>query len=275
MIPSELSGKEKLKWIYENKSILMTEKKSAVKQSDSFCFIPMSIISKDGTDKAIAEQLPPTEGIIKKRCIINTTNWYDSHGDVHIDGIWKENLKVNKNIYLCQEHKLTFEGIITDKLKAFTQNMSWKDLGYDIPGTTQALIFDCDIDNQRNPYMFDQYAKGYVKNHSIRMQYVSLFLAIDDEDYKEEFAVWNKYLDRIANRDEVEKAGYFWAVTEAKIAGEGSAVVVGSNSMTPVLDTKQNKSESNSTAREPEQSTQQQPQLSFADYLHKTTLVKI
>ena len=66
------------------------------------------------------------------------------------------------------------------------------------------------------------------------MRYVKLALAVNDKDYKEEFAVWEKYIDRIANKEETEATGYFWAVTEAKVI-EGSAVLKGSNYMTPTL----------------------------------------
>ena len=39
----------------------------------------------------------------------------------------------------------------------------------------------------------------------------------------------------IANKEEADRVGYFWAVTEAKIVKEGSMVLFGSNSVTPLL----------------------------------------
>jgi hypothetical protein len=92
--------------------------------------------------------------------------------------------------------------------------------------------------------MLNQYANGWVKNHSVGMRYVKLDLAINSEAEwnKEEKAVWDKYYSLIANKDVADEKGYFWAVTEAKII-EGSAVVMGSNSATPTLNNKQEPSD--------------------------------
>jgi hypothetical protein len=44
-----------------------------------------------------------------------------------------------------------------------------------------------------------------------------------------------KYLAVIANKQAALDAGYFWAVAQAKIVKEGSAVLFGSNEATPIL----------------------------------------
>jgi hypothetical protein len=80
-----------------------------------------------------------------------------------------------------------------------------------------------------------------VKNHSVGMQYVKLFLAVNDERYEEEFKVWEKYINLAVNKEVAIEYGYFWAVTEAKVI-EGSAVPIGSNTYTP---TQENNSEPN------------------------------
>ena len=84
--------------------------------------------------------------------------------------------------------------------------------------------------------MAEQYAKGYVTNHSVGMQYVKIEMAINSESKfdVEEKATWDKYINQIVNRDEVELDGYFFAVTEAKVI-EGSAVLLGSNYVTPTI----------------------------------------
>ena len=82
--------------------------------------------------------------------------------------------------------------------------------------------------------MFQQYSEGFVNNHSVGMQYVKIALAINDEDYPEEKETWNKYINKVANQETAIEKGYFWAVTEAKLI-EGSAVVLGSNPITPTL----------------------------------------
>jgi hypothetical protein len=257
-IPENLTGKELFEFLKKNKSLLITEKKSAIKKADAFCIQKLFVNEKGDIVKAY-EPIDNTASVIKATTIINTTNWLDSHDDVHIPGLWKKSLSENKELYLLQEHKMTFEGIVTDQVKAYTKKYSWADLGYDAPGITEALVFENTIDNERNVFMFDQYRKGYVKNHSVGMQYVLIELAINESDeyYKEEFAVWNKYINDIANKDEAEAQGYFWAVKEAK-AVEGSAVPVGSNRMTPTQSVERVKN--NSTEEQPPLGTGKQPQ---------------
>ena len=100
--------------------------------------------------------------------------------------------------------------------------------------------------------IFRDYKNGKINQHSIGLYYVKIFLCVNDEDYKQEFAAWNKYIDMVINRDQVEEDGYFWAVTEIKLI-ECSAVLAGANSLTPTLEVK------SSTGAEPPNGTQQQP----------------
>lgn len=169
------------------------------------------------------------------KVVINTTNIRDSHKDVHLPGLWKKSIKENQYNYLIQEHNMTFQNIISDRVKVYTQQMTWKELGQKWDGMTEALIYEAVVEVDRNAFMAEQYAKGRVKNHSVGMRYVNLLLAMNsDSKYdQEEKAVWDKYIDQIVNREEVEEDSYFWAVLEAKNI-EGSAVVRGSNFVTPV-----------------------------------------
>jgi|14BtaG_2_1085337.scaffolds.fasta_scaffold19904_3 hypothetical protein len=233
-IPKELIGKELHAFLKENKSDLIYAKKSAIKTSDSISSVSLmgnNIDAKKGFSNDNKDE-------IKVRAIINTTNVIDSHKDVHLDGIWNKSLKENKNIKFLQEHKMSFKTIIADRddLKVSSNNVSWKSLGYDFEGKTDALTFDATIKRNRNKEMFKEYSEGNVDNHSVGMQYVKMELALysEDEDYEEEKAVWDKYIDKIANKDVAIKSSYFWAVSEAKVI-EGSAVVMGSNSFTPTI----------------------------------------
>jgi len=257
-IPEGLKGKELFEFLKKNKSLLIAEKKSEKKKADAFAM--RMFVDPDGKLTKAFAPIDNTATVILATSIINTTNWMDSHSDVHIQGLWKKSLQETKDLYLLQEHMMTFAGIITDQVKAYTKKFTWQELGYDAPGTTEALVFESTIDNERNTFMFDQYRKGYVKNHSVGMQYVNLELAINDPgDYwKEEFAVWNKYFDTIANKDVAEGQGYFWAVREAKVI-EGSAVPIGSNVMTPTQSVERVKNYS--TEEQPPLGTETQPQL--------------
>ena len=114
--------------------------------------------------------------------------------------------------------------------------MSWASLGIELLGDTEALIFEAKVSSDRNEFMFNQYLNGWVKEHSVGMRYINLFLCINTTDkfYTQEKANWDKYFPFVANKDDIEGEGYFWAVTEAKII-EGSAVLKGSNYATPTI----------------------------------------
>lgn len=235
-IPKFQSESELFDFLIKNKSILIAEKKFGVKFSDSISFGLQS-----NTNKASNNSSSDVDTITVKS-VINTTNLMDSHSDVHIKGIWNKSLKETKDIYLLQEHEMKFDKIISDEVKASVETMNWSDLGSNLKGETQALIFESTIKRDRNEFMFKQYQKGFVKNHSVGMRYVKIELAInsDKEWYQEEKKIWDKYIGEVANIKEAEANGYFWAVLEAKVI-EGSAVPMGSNKITPTL-TVENKS---------------------------------
>ena len=228
------SKEEMFKALRENKETLIAQKKMITKEADPVCYIYTPKNSKDETIKEDVDISSINE--LKMDLVINTTNVMDSHSDVHMKGIWNKSIKEQKNLYLLQEHTMSFKNIITDDVKANTKEMKWKDVGADFTGKTEALIFKVNAKKDRNPFMFEQYAKGFVKNHSVGMRYIKLDLAIDsDAEWdKEEKEIWDKYINDVANKEEAESQGYFWAVTEAKII-EGSAVPVGSNKFTPIL----------------------------------------
>jgi len=234
-IPTFKSKESLIDFLVENKSTIIAEKKMELQKSDAISYVASRIDEKGDVIKATANSSALLESTaLNVELVINTTNLMDSHRDVHFKGIWSKSLKETKGIYLLQEHVMSFKTIISDSVKASARTMEWSELGFKYAGSTQALIFKATIEKERNPFMFEQYAKGYVKNHSVGMRYVKVALASNDERYPEEVAIWNKYFDSIANKEEVEQIGYFWAVTEAKII-EGSAVVMGSNVATPTL----------------------------------------
>lgn len=232
---SFVNATDKFKWLVDNKERLINNSKGTVKYSDCISILPLNITK---AEDAIVDKMVNKDEL-SATIVINTTNIMDSHGDVHIEGIWDKSLAEKSNIMHIQEHKQEFDKIIADgeDLNAYVKAYNWVDLGYNHPGSTQALVFDSKVKKTRNEFMFNQYQKGYVKNHSVGMQYVNIELAIKDESYKDEFAVWNKYLGNVVNKEYAESIGYFWAVTEAKVF-EGSAVPRGSNPVTPTLNVK-------------------------------------
>lgn len=240
----------------ENKSTLIAQKKMMTKECDSVSFIHKVESNKGEVVKSDTINL---DGVntLKMDLVINTTKVMDSHSDVHLDGIWNKSVKEQKNLYLLQEHKMTFANIITDKVKASVKSLDWSELGATFEGKTQALIFTSEVHKDRNGFMFEQYAKGFVKNHSVGMRYVKLELALNSESKydKEEKEVWDKYIGEVANKSDAEKQGYFWAVSEAKII-EGSAVPIGSNKITPVLSIEEKAVNDDTLNNEPSKDTQ-------------------
>lgn len=233
----EFADKNKLfEYLRQNKSLLAIEKKSIVKYADAVVFAAFTVNSGGNIEKAAANPELLNLNEFPVDIVINTTNIMDSHDDVHIDGIWNKSLKEIKTVYHLQEHRMSFDKVISDRVTASTKSIKWSDLGETYAGNTEALIFHSIIEKDRNPYMAEQYAKGRVKNHSVGMRYVKLDLAMNSESKWDvvEKEIWDKYIDKVVNRDQAEEQGYFWAVTEAKII-EGSAVLLGSNRVTPTI----------------------------------------
>lgn len=239
---------KKHEWLVSNKLKLIDQKKAAIKLADAFSFGASFLVGKEIVSKA--EAIPVDADKIEVVAVINTTKLFDSHHDVHFDGLWSKSIKESKNDYLVKEHNFDFDGIITDEVKVSTPLMTWKELGFNYEGKTQALVYTSLIDkNLDKTGMFDRYRTGKVRQHSVGMRYVKLALAVDNKRYPEEQKVWKNYYDQIANKADVDAEGYFWAVTEAKNI-EGSAVVKGSNFATPTISV-QEKDEPVQTTQEP------------------------
>jgi len=241
----EFTTKDELfKHLKENKDVIITAKKNATKYADAVSYtLPIVPNNEDFATKeqGITNTLDTNKIVVK--AVINTTNILDSHGDVHIKNIWKKSLQENKKILHLQEHQMKFDKVISKDVTATAKTMTWKSLGFDYEGSTQALIFESTISKKDyNEFMFNQYLSGEVDNHSVGMRYVKLELCInsDQKYYVEEKANWDKYIDEIVNKELAEEQGYFWAVLEAKVI-EGSAVLIGSNYATPTISVTESK----------------------------------
>ena len=268
----EFQSKEELfKALIDNKKELVSIKKSATKNADAVSFGYLDTSIKIDTNKEDVQSQMQNPESLNVKVVINTTNFLDSHGDVHINGIWNKSVKDNVSFLHLQEHEREFDKVITDSAKGYVQSMQWKKLGLPYEGKTEALIFESTIDKKRNEFMLNQYANGWVKNHSVGMRYVSLELAINtqaeyDKEYKD---LWDEYYPIIANKETADERGYFWVVKEAKII-EGSAVVMGSNSATPTLENKEEIEPSKDTLdTEPLQDTQKVQKELLKELLNK------
>lgn len=171
--------------------------------------------------------------------VINTTKYLDSHGDVHMDGIWNKSIQEQKGqIYYVADHELKTTSVIAfpADVNVFTKEVPWSFVGKKYEGNTQALIYEIPksaIKLQAAKEIIEE--KQPVQN-SVRMQYVRIKLALNSEDKEHiEFKTnYDNYINEIANKEDAEERGYFWVVEEAKIAKEGSMVLFGSNDATPI-----------------------------------------
>lgn len=234
----EFSSKtEMFKALKEHKQEIINLKKAAVKRSDG---VPMlSIKESSETIKGLTpkDELKFGDYVYP---VINTTKYLDSHGDVHLDGIWDRSANEQAGkVYLLINHDLSVGKVISQPkdVEPMVKDIAWKDLGKNYPGNTQALIFKAKISEKSNKDGFLAYKDNDPVEHSIRMQYVKLDLAVnsDDKELKEEKKLYDSIYPEIANKELADEQGYFWAVSEAKIYKEGSMVLAGSNDATPTL----------------------------------------
>ncbi len=258
IIPDGLKGKELKDFIVKNEKLIINAKKSAIKKADS---VPSAhyFINEKGelAAKAFGEKPVISESAtrLKLDTVINTTNYFDSYWDVHIPGLWNKSLSDNRanGFYLLNSHSYKFEAVIGEGMAGTAKKISWMELGYNYVGMTEALMFSGEIEKSRNPFMFEQYAKGFVRQHSVGMSYLKILTCINDEDYPVQQENWDKYSKQVVNLSDAEEEGIFWAVLEAKVI-EGSSVLFGANDLTPTYNVEE------STKNEPVIATQEQPQ---------------
>ena len=265
-IPQFNTKLELQKFICENKDLLTIDKKATFKQADSVDYSLPIEQTNDFTNKDVGIMpIADTKSVVVK-VVMNTTNILDSHNDVHIDGLWKKTIQENKNILHLQEHQRSFDKVLSRDVNATTKTISWKSLGYDFQGSTQALIFESKLDNaEYNQMMINQYLAGNVKNHSVGMRYVNIAWCVNSEEKwaREEKANWDKYYPMIANKDVADERGYFSAVTEAKLI-EGSAVLIGSNYATPTISVSEAASSTSSKIEPTEVTHKQEVKINYS-----------
>lgn len=190
---------------------------------------------KDAVNKALTIE----DGYIYP--VISTTNYLDTHGDVHINGCFKKTVQEQQGkILYCKDHNISVDTIIAwqSDVEMMVAELPFSELGKEYSGNAECLIFkidkECLVESESIEDIIDN--NRPVQN-SIRMQYVNFVTCIDDKrpEYKVEKANWDKYYKMIANKADADMSGYFWAVLELKIRDEGSMVVKGSNDATPIL----------------------------------------
>lgn len=237
----EFSSKEELfEYLVTNKQEIFEQKKSIEKH----CEGSISLIdSANVTTKAALFENDKEAGILKRTVLANTYWWMDSMSDVHIGrgegdkAVFTNSIK-NKSaakIPPIDQHNWSLDGRIGKTLNVYEAPISWRALGIGKTGMTEGLFADVQIERSKNEARYNDYLNNEIDQHSVGMQYVDIELAVNDqEEYPKEYAVFQKYINKIGNRKQVEEQGYFFAVSEAKLK-EYSAVIAGANELTPVI----------------------------------------
>jgi len=213
--------------IVKNKAEIISLKKAEIKTVKG----GLTSVSKTSAIKGIHKD---SELSLERTIVGNTYLWMDSHEDVHAKGCFSKSIKENKNIFHLHDHEFKITAKVGEPLKVYEQEIAWKDLGVEREGNTQALLMDTEIMKEYNSQIFAEYKSNKINQHSVGMVYVKLDLAVNDEEYEEEHKVWLDNIDAIGNKEMAEEKGYFWLVREAKLI-EISAVLMGSNELTPTM----------------------------------------
>jgi len=220
--------KDFIKNLVENKAELINLKKATQKFTNGL----NTVLDTETVAKGLYRN---SETKLERTIVGNTYLFMDSHDDVHAKGVFTKSIKERQNkIFHLHDHEFKITSKVGEPLKVYEQSISWKDLGVNANGTTEALFMDTEIIKEYNAQIYNEYKANKINQHSVGMQYVKIDLAVNDEDYKEEYKLWNDNIDSIGNKDYAESKGYFWLVREAKLI-EISAVLLGSNELTPTL----------------------------------------
>lgn len=270
-IPEFGERKDLFAYLRKNADKIIGQKKSMSIKSDDLEF-GYSVISakKRFGAKANVPKDPVAEefdGELPVEVIANMAGWCDSYMDVMIKDNWNKSISDlgasgQKLVYHLKDHgtnyQYTTDSIVGKQVELFTQmvDLSIFNFKSDIK-KAQALMMRSLVCEDYDEKVYNLYEDGEVKQHSIGLKYIKLYLCIDsvepeDTMYKEN---WDKYYSSVINKDLVDSKGYFWAVVEAAIL-EVSVVLFGANILTPVTSTGLPEAD---TENEPPKSTQSQP----------------
>lgn len=241
--------KELMKYLVSNKDEIFAQKKSIIKHAEG-CLsatLPAEEELIDYKSKAInmVYENDKEAGILKRTIVANTYWWMDSHADVHIGrgdageegkAVFTDSIKGRTNkVYPIDQHNMSLDGKMGKTLELYEAPISWRALGVGKTGMTEALFAVAQIEKERNPARYRDYSNDEIDQHSVGMRYMKMSLAVNDPDeYPNEYKEWEKFIGKIGNRKAVEAQGYFFPIYEAQLF-EYSAVIAGSNELTPTL----------------------------------------
>ena len=236
------SKEELFKQLKDNAELIIDEKKSLIQKS---CDKGISVNCKPLDVSKLSEEIKGFKADDNYWYIVtNTTRILDSHEDLHLDGLWKKSIDEQKGKnYLTADHELKLADVIVRKeyVEMFTASIPYTLLGYSYSGNTQALIYKVPKDKVINKTAKDWLESGDSIEASVRMQYVTILLAMDSNAPEDaiEKKNYDDLIDTIANKADFDYIPYFFGIKEAKNVKESSLVVFGSNHVTGVVSSNQ------------------------------------
>jgi len=237
-----------IKYLVENKDEIIGQKKSIDKHCEGGISITgIDIITSNKASSALYEN-DKEAGILKRTILANTYWWMDSQSDVLLgrgDGdnsVFSTSIKQTlgskkgaDKVPPIDQHNYSLDGRIGKTLSLYEAPISWRALGVGKTGMTEGLFAEAEIHKSLNEKRYNDYLNDMIDQHSVGMKYINLQLAVDNEqEYPKEYALWQKFIGKIGNRQQVEDQGYFFPVFEG-ILREYSAVIAGANELTPVI----------------------------------------
>jgi hypothetical protein len=230
--------------IVKNKKELIALKKTTIKHSDPAINIPLKDLE---TNKEVV--IDGYDGLCK--VIANTYYWLDSHGDVHVKGCFSNTIKLNlKSIFHLDNHNSEngFRSKVGNVKNVAEIPVKWNAFGVEKEGETICVLGVSELIQDYNRQVYDAYENGEVKQHSVGMIYVNITLAVNDENYPEEYKEWLSVYPLLGNPEKADKLGYFWVIKEAKLKEYSCLLWDGSNPLTPTA--KDNIEPSNDTHKQ-------------------------
>lgn len=219
--------------IVSRKAELIKLKKAATKFTDGWSSPSLSV-------NKTANKADTDASVLDKTIVGNTYYWMDSHDDVHVKGCFTKSVKENARIFHLHDHEFKISAQIGKISRAYEQDLPWSTFGVEKDGNTTSLLADTKVLKSMNGQIFNSYKSGEIDQHSVGMQYVTLSLAVKErnDEWKEENKAWDEIYPMLGNPERADEKGYLWIVRECKLI-EISAVLMGSNSLTPTLENKQ------------------------------------
>ena len=213
----------------KNESKLIDLKKSQVYKSHEkgqFSFLNLSkgLDSIKGIDGAKDNFIYP---------IISTTNYMDSHKDVHFNGSMTKTAKEqNGKVKYILDHELKFDSVVAweKDVNMLIAKIDWSVVGKNYLGQTEALVFEISKDSIiRKDVLKAIENKSSEFQNSIRMIYVTIKLGLNSnsKENASNKAYYDSRINEIVNKEVAQEDGYFWGVEELKIYKEGSLVTAG------------------------------------------------